>query len=318
MRRRTFGLAAVGLGLPLSWQPAMAADEFPTRPIQVIVPYAAGGADTYIRPLQPALEKRHGVRLVIESVVGAGGTVGGGRVKRSAPDGYTLLFCGSGLMSIAPRVQPGAPVIADYVPLLNLVTIPYIIAVKKGSPIRDMRGLLDFIKSRPGALNYGSPGIGTSPHLGMEALAKNLGSSVNHIPFSGIATAMQSLLGGHIDAVIGAPSTVMPQVEAGAVTAIALADNKRFALAPDIPALSEAGVDVSVSTHFGFYAPKGTPASVAGRLATVLSDAATDPAFRQALEATRTRVEVLSADAFSRAVAEEYARFGPLIQTLKI
>jgi tripartite-type tricarboxylate transporter receptor subunit TctC len=302
MRRRSFALAAAGAALPLAWREALAANEFPARPIQVIVPYAAGGADIYIRPLQPALEKKHGVRLVIESVVGAGGTVGAARVKRAAPDGDT---------------QAGAPVAADFVPLLNLVTIPYFIATKKGSPIRDLRGLTDFIKSRPGALSYGSPGFGTSPHLGMEALARKLGSSVTHIPFSGVATAMQSLLGGHIDAIIGAPSTVIPQVEAGTVSAVVVVSKDRFPLAPDVPSLAEAGIDLDVSTHFAFYAPKGTPAPIAARLALALSDAATDPAFRQALEATRTRIDVLPADVLARVLAEESARFGPLVSAVK-
>jgi tripartite-type tricarboxylate transporter receptor subunit TctC len=317
MRRRSFAIAAAGAALPLGWREALAADVFPARPIQVIVPYAAGGADSYIRPLQPVLEKRHGVKLVIESLVGAGGTVGAAKVKRAAPDGYTLLFCGSGALTIAPRLQAGAPVAADFVPLLNLVTIPYLIATKKGSPIRDLRGLVEFIKSRPGTLSYGSPGFGSAPHLGMEALARTLGSSVTHIPFSGVATAMQSLLGGHVDALIGAPSTVMPQVEAGTVNAVVVVSKDRFPLAPEVPSLAEAGIDLDVSTHFAFYAPKGTPAPVAAKLTSVLADAATDPAFRQALEATRTRVDVLPADVLTRAIAEESTRFGPLVATVK-
>lgn len=317
MRRRSFTLAAAGAALPFAWRETLAADVFPARPIQVIVPYAAGGADSYIRPLQPALEKKHGVKLVIESVVGAGGTVGSAKVKRAAPDGYTLLFCGSGALTIAPRLQAGTPVPADFVPLLNLVTIPYLIATKKGSPIRDLRSLVDFIKSRPGALSYGSPGFGSAPHLGMEALARTLGSSVTHIPFSGVATAMQSLLGGHVDALIGAPSTVMPQVEAGTVNAVVVVSKDRFPLAPDVPSLAEAGIDLDVSTHFAFYAPRGTPATVAAKLALVLADAATDPAFRQALEATRTRVDVLPADVLARVLAEESARFGPLVASVK-
>lgn len=318
MRRRSFSAAAAA-ACALPWHAARGADEFPARPIQVIVPYAAGGADTYIRPLQPALEKRHGLQTVIESVVGAGGTVGSARVKRSAADGYTLLFCGSGALTIAPRLQEaaGAPTLADFVPLLNLVTIPYIIALKKGSPIRDVRQLLDFIKSKPGALSYGSPGTGSAPHLGMEALARALGSSVTHIPFSGIATAMQSLLGGHLDAVIGAPSTVMPQVEGGAVAGIAVTGKARFPLAPAIPTLAEAGVDVDVATHFAFYAPKGTPPAVVNKLTQAFSDSASEPVFRQAMEATRTQVELLAPDALARVLQDEQRRFEPVILAIK-
>jgi tripartite-type tricarboxylate transporter receptor subunit TctC len=181
-----------------------------------------------------------------------------------------------------------------------------------------VRHLLDHIRTRPGALTYGSPGVGTAPHLGMEALARALKSSATHIPYSGIATAMQALLGGHLDAVIGAPSTVMPQVEAGTVVPVVVAGKDRFPLTPEVPALGEAGIDVDVATHFAFYAPKGTPAPVVSKLTTALGDAAADPLFRQAMEAARTRVDLLPADGLLRVLADEQARFAPLIATVRM
>ncbi len=319
MKRRQFAIAtASGLALPLvSNFEAFAADPYPSRPIQVIVPYAAGGADTFIRPLQPDLEKKHGIRLVIESVVGAGGTVGSAKVKRSAADGYTLLFCGSGALTVAPRIQPNAPVLSDFEPIVNMVTIPYFIATKAGSPITDLRSFVDFIKSKPGALNYGSPGVGSSPHLGMEAIAGNLGTTMTHVPYSGIATALQALLGGHIDAVIGAPGNIMPQVEAGAVNAIAVVSKSRFPLTPKVPAIAEAGVELDVSTHFAFYAPKGTPTAVIKKLAAAFSDAGASEDYKKGMEAKRTRVEILSAETLTKELAQEYDRFGPLISAIK-
>lgn len=297
---------------------AWAADAFPTRPIQVIVPYAVGGADGYIRPLQPALEKQHGIQLVIESVVGAGGTVGTARVKRSAADGHCLLFCGSGALTIAPRLQQtGAPTVADFEPLVNVVTTPYVIAMKKGGPVRDARGLFDFVRANPGALSYGSPGTGSAPHLAMEALAQALGSTFVHAPFSGIATAMQSMLGGHVDAVIGAPSTVMPHVESGAVLGVAVTGKRRFALAPNLPTLAELGADVDVETHFAFYAPKGTPASVGQQLTRAITEAASTPAYTQAMTLTRSQVEVLPPEALLRALQEEQRRFEPVVRRIR-
>jgi tripartite-type tricarboxylate transporter receptor subunit TctC len=316
MKRRTFAIAAACSALPVSWRAALAADAYPARPVLAIVPYAVGGADTYLRPLQPALEQAHGIRLVIESVNGAGGTVGASRVKRSTPDGYTLLFCGSGLMSIAPRVQPAAPVLADFIPIINLVTVPYIIATRKGSPITDLPALIDFIKRRPGVLTYGSPGISTSPHLGMESLARMLGSSVTHIPYSGIATAIQGLLGGHLEAVIGAPSTLMPQIEAKAIQGIALVGKNRFPLAPDIPSLAEAGIDLDVSTHFAVYAPRGTPAEVVATLARAFQEAASDPSYTKAMEGVRTRVNLMPADVLARTLADETSRFGAMMSAI--
>jgi tripartite-type tricarboxylate transporter receptor subunit TctC len=295
---------------------ASAQADFPQRPIKVIVPYAAGGADSYIRPLQAALEKNHNMTLVIESVVGAGGTVGANRVKRSPADGYTLLFCGSGALTIAPKLQNDSLSPADFVPILNLVTIPYIVATRKESPIRTERDFVSYIRQNPGKLNYGSPGLGSAPHLGMEAMATQLGTSVTHVPFSGIATAVQAILGGHIDAVIGAPSSVMPQVKAGQLWPIGVTSRERFPLAPQVPTLAEAGAPVEVATHFGFHAPKGTPPAVIEKIGAALRDAARDPAFVTALEAMQTQVNVMNGDAFARALAAESATFEPVIARL--
>jgi tripartite-type tricarboxylate transporter receptor subunit TctC len=318
MQRRTF-LAATGtLPATFAWSAVRAADEYPSRPIQVIVPYATGGADSYVRPLQPTLEKKYGIRLVIESVVGAGGTIGAAKVKRSAPDGYTLLFCGSGALTIAPRLQEsGAARPADFTPVLNLTTIPYVIAVRKDLAIRNAAELIEFIQRNPGKLNYGTPGTGSAPHLGMEGLAQKLRSGVTHVPFAGVTAAMQSLLGGHIDAIIGAPSTVMPQVRSGAVRGIAVTSRKRFPFAADLPTLAELGHDVEVSTHFGFFGAKGMPAAVVQRLATAIRDAADDEAYAKVMEGLQTPVDLLSAEELARALAAEEERFEPVIALMR-
>ncbi|MGB3067773.1 MAG: tripartite tricarboxylate transporter substrate binding protein [Ottowia sp.] len=318
MQRRTFLTTASALALPTAWNLAHAADNYPSRPIQVIVPYAAGGADSYVRPLQPALEKNHQVRLVIESLVGAGGTIGAMKVKRSAPDGLTLLFCGSGALTIAPSLQNnGAPRPSDLTPILNLTNIPYVIAVRKDMPVRNAAEFISFIKQNPGKLNYGTPGTGSAPHLGMEGLAQKLGTSVTHVPFAGVTAAVQSLLGGHIDAVIGAPSNVMPQISSNAVRGIAVTSKKRFPFAKDLPTLAEAGADMEVTTHFGFFGPKGMPAAYVQKLATVIREAAEDPAYAKVMEGMQTPVDLLTADVLAQELAAEQARFEPLLAGMR-
>lgn len=292
-----------------------AADEFPTRPVHVIVPYSAGGADNFIRPLQDALQK-NGITLVIESVPGAGGTVGANRVKRSAADGYTLLFCGSGALTIAPKLQGDSLSVADFSPILNVVTIPYILAVRKDSPIRTGREFVDYIKRNPGKLNYGSAGTGSAPHLALEAMATNLGTNATHVPFPGISASVQSLLGGHIDAVIGAPGNVMAQVRSGQLVALGVSSRQRFPLTPQLPTLTEQGAPVDVVTHFGFYAPKGTPPAVIDRLATAIRDAARQPAFTTAMEGMQTQVDLLAPEAFLKELSAEAAYFAPVIARL--
>ncbi|MBN9407888.1 MAG: tripartite tricarboxylate transporter substrate binding protein [Burkholderiales bacterium] len=315
-RRALLGAAAATAGTLIA-RPALAqGDAFPSRPVRVIVPYAAGGADSYIRPLQATLEKKHGIVLVIESVVGAGGTVGANRVKRAPADGYTLLFCGSGALTIAPKLQGDKLSPADFVPVMNLATIPYVVATRKTSSIRSGKDFIDYIKRNPGKLDYGSPGTGAAPHLGMEALAASLGTSVTHVPYSGIATAVQSILGGHIEAVIGAPSAVMPQVRAGQLWPIGVTSRQRVPLMPDLPTLAEAGAPVEVTTHFGFLAPQGTPAAVVEKLAAAFTDAARDPAFLASMEGMQTPVDVKPGAEFAKALVAESAAFDPVIAKL--
>lgn len=318
MQRRSFLAGCSFLPAAFAVPRARAADAYPARPIQVVVPYAAGGADTYIRPLQPVLEREHGIKMVVETVVGAGGTIGSARVKRSPPDGYALLFCGSGALTIAPELQQSAaPTPAELTAILNLTTIPYVIAVRNDSPIRDAAGFIDFIQRHPGTLNYGSPGTGSAPHLGMEALALRLHTSMVHVPFPGISAAVQQLLGGHLDSVIGAPSNVLPQIRAGALRGIAVTSRSRFPFAKELPTLAERGVDVDVSTHFGFFGPPGLDATVVRKLAAAIREAAGTPAYAATMAAMQTPVDVLPADALLHALAREQSLFEPVIAGLR-
>jgi tripartite-type tricarboxylate transporter receptor subunit TctC len=140
---------ALAAGFTCAGRQGDAAD-YPTRPIRVVVPYAAGGADTFIRPLVSSLEKKHGITLVIETVVGAGGMIGVGQVKRSNPDGYTLLFCGSGALAIAPAMAKADYKIEDFSPILDLISIPYVLAIKKDAPYKTVQGLIEFARANPG------------------------------------------------------------------------------------------------------------------------------------------------------------------------
>src|SRR5262245_19518289 len=144
-------LAAVWLAASLHPATAQDADGFPARPIRVVVPYAAGGADAYIRPLTTWLEQKHKITLVIESVTGAGGAIGATQVKRAAPDGYTLLFCGSGALTIVPSINKVDYTLADFEPVLNLVSIPFVLAVRKEMPYKTWAEMAAYLKANPTA-----------------------------------------------------------------------------------------------------------------------------------------------------------------------
>jgi tripartite-type tricarboxylate transporter receptor subunit TctC len=306
---------ALAAGFTCAGRQGDAAD-YPTRPIRVVVPYAAGGADTFIRPLVSSLEKKHGITLVIETVVGAGGMIGVGQVKRSNPDGYTLLFCGSGALAIAPAMAKADYKIEDFSPILDLISIPYVLAIKKDAPYKTVQGLIEFARANPGKLTYGTPGVGSAPHLAMEEMAARLNVSITHVPFSGISTAVTSAMGGHIDAIMGAPNNVLPQVRSGNLIAIGISSRERCELAPEIPTLKEAGADVDVSTNFGFLAPKGTPGPIIERIANAVRDAASEPEFIDLMKGMQNRIRILSAKEFSAQLEAESAYFGPVIASL--
>lgn len=309
-----------GLLLTCASLPALAqssdADAFPTRPIRVIVPYAAGGSDTYIRPLTNVLENKHKITLVIESVTGAGGAIGSSQVKRSAPDGYTLLFCGTGAMTIVPKLNKVDYTMADFEPILNLIAIPYVLAVKKDAPYKTFAQMVAHLKANPTPLTYGSPGVGSAPYLAMEAVAERLKLPITHVPYAGIAPAVVAIVGGHVDAVIGAPNNVLPQVRSGNLTALAVSSKERFKLASDIPTFTEQGADIDVVTNFGFLAPKGTPPRIIQKLAAAIRDAASDPQYIATMEGIQNNISILPADAFAKALVAEEAYFAPVIEKL--
>lgn len=293
------------------------ADGFPSRPIRVVVPYAAGGADAYIRPLQNALESKHKITLVIESVVGAGGVIGATQVKRADPDGYTLLFCGTGAMTIAPKMTAATYTKEDFVPVINLISIPYVLAVRKDAPYKTFKDLVAYHKANPGKpLTYGSPGVGSAPFLAMEAVADNLKLPITHLPFAGIAPAVTAIVGGHVDAVIGAPNVVLPHVRDGNLVALAVSSKDRFKLAADIPTFTEQGADIDVVTNFGFLAPKGTPPAIVAKLAAAIKDAAADPAFTALMEKMQNSITILSSDEFASTMTKEANYFAPVIEKL--
>jgi tripartite-type tricarboxylate transporter receptor subunit TctC len=306
---------ALTLGLTVSSHQGYA-QTYPTKPIRVVVPYAAGGADTFIRPLTNTLEKKHNISFVIETVVGAGGAIGAAQVKRAAPDGYTLLFCGTGAMTIVPKMSTVDYKIEDFSPVINLVVIPYVLAIKKNAPFKTVPEMIAYAKANPGKLTYGTPGVGSAPHLAMEAAAEKLGMKITHVPFAGISVAVTNAIGGHIDVVIGAPGNVLPQVRAGELIALGISSKERFELAPEIPTLKEVGADVDVSTSFGFLAPKGTPQPIIDKLASAIRDAASEQQFIDTMKTMTNRVQILSSKEFSALLEAEAAAFAPVIAGL--
>ncbi|MBO1074539.1 tripartite tricarboxylate transporter substrate binding protein [Roseomonas marmotae] len=309
--------ALAASGLALAARPA-AAESFPSRAIRVIVPYAAGGTDQYIRSLQQSFAQALGQPVLIDSVVGGGGGIGANRVRTSAPDGYTLLFAGTAALTIVPRVQNLSYTTADFAPVCNLVSIPIMLAAKRGSRFGSMAEMLAEARAKPESITFGTPGIGSSPHLAGEATARAAGVKLLHVPYPGIAPAMTALLAGDIDLVFGAPGIIMPAVEAHGILPLAQTGGRRIASLPDLVTLREVGLDVDLATRFGFLAPRETPVPILEHLGSVFLRAAASPEYAEAMQRSYNEVLLMDRAQFAQALAEEDQLQARLIQELGI
>jgi tripartite-type tricarboxylate transporter receptor subunit TctC len=259
---------------------------FPSRPVTVIVPFSAGGpTDTIGRMLAERMQRVLGQPVVVENVVGAGGTIANAKVMQAAPDGYTIEIGHIGTHVLAPAVQS---LDVDYVngfePIAMVATNPEVIVSRLDFPAKDLKGLIAYVKANPGKVSYSTGGAGTPSHI----MAVELGTLVaplNIVHYKGAAPAMQDVIAGHVDLSFDQAATALNYVRGGKVRAYAVTAKTRIASAPDIPTVDEAGLPgFYMSIWHAFWAPKGTPREATARLNAALREALADPAVRKRLE----------------------------------
>ena len=271
MRRRTVLLGAAGASLGWAAGPAQAqASAWPTKPVNLVVPFpAGGGTDAFARPLAAQFSKATGKTLVIDNRGGAGGTVGASFASKAAPDGYTL-FMGAVHHAIAPSMYPKLDydIERDFVPLYLLANVPQVVVVNpRNVPASNFQQFMDFVKRNPAKLNYGSAGAGTSHHLAGELFKQQTGTFITHIPYRGAGPALQDLIGGQVDMMFDGLGSSAAHIKAGRVKAMMVSGSKRNPAFPDVPCAAEVGLpDYTVTTWYGLWAPKGTPADVQARI----------------------------------------------------
>jgi tripartite-type tricarboxylate transporter receptor subunit TctC len=247
---------------------ATAADDYPNRPIKLIVPFApGGGSDMLARIISEPLRKRLGQPIIIDNKPGAGGSLGAGILAKSAPDGYTLMYMTPGTQMINPYLMK-VPYDAekDFAPVSKLGIFPNILVINPKIPATNVRELVAYAKAHPGALNFGSTGIGSSSHLSGELFKANAGVNIIHVPYKGTAAVVQDLVAGNIQMTIDAVSTYLPYIKAGTLRAIAMGTAERLSLLPDLPTIAEdfPGFDSSALNYLSV--PAGTPAAIIERL----------------------------------------------------
>jgi len=267
-RRQFVGAAALGLGgLAL---PAMAQSSWPAKPVTLIVPFpAGGGTDAFARPLAASFAKLTGKQLVIDNRGGAGGTLGASIAAKAHPDGYTL-FMGAVHHTIAPSMYPKLDydLEKDFVPLVLVASVPQVLVVNpKKIPQTDFKSFLAYVRQNPARLNYGSAGSGTSHHLAGELFKQQTKTFITHIPYRGAGPALQDLIAGNVDMMFDGLGSSANHIKGGRIKALMVSGNKRNPAFPDVPCAAEVGLpDYTVTTWYGIWAPKGTPADVQARI----------------------------------------------------
>mgnify|MGYP002621725482 FL=1 len=319
-RRRLLGLAAGALaGFGLASGPAKA-QQFPSRTITIIVPFAAGGpTDTVTRLVAEAMSRDLGQSVVVENVGGAGGTLGAARVAQARPDGYTLLLHHIG-MATTPTLYRRLP----YDPVngfetIGLVTeVPMTLVAKKDFPANTLAEAVAVIKREKDKLNYANAGIGAASHLCGLLLMKSVDTAMTTVPFRGTGPAMQEVLSGRIDLMCDQTTSTTEQINAGAIKVFAVTTRERIAALPNVPTAAEAGLPgFEVTVWHGLYAPKGTPAEITQRLSRALQAALRDErVIRRFAELGTTPVaqDQATPEAHRRFWQADIAKWRPIIQ----
>ena len=262
MHRTAHAISAVLASLAIACGSVWAQDTFPTKPVRIVVPYAAGGTtDIAGRLLAQRLSAMWKQAVVVDNRVGASGSIGSAVVAKAASDGYTLVLGGGASHGAYELIYPDrAPYnsLRDFTPLSMLTTIRYVLVVNPAVPARTAKELVELAKAQPGKLNYGSSAIGSAPQLATELLKMTAGVDIVHVPFNGAGPAMNALLGGSIQVMFASAPTVAQQVKAGKLRALATASASRAPQLADVPTMAEAGVSgVEMDSWSGLLGPAG-------------------------------------------------------------
>lgn len=266
-----FAMLIVALG-------AARAQDYPSRPVRVIVPFAAGaGTDTTARMVVAEMSKRLGQQFFIENKPGAAAQLGTDMVAKAAPDGYTLLWTVTDGLSVLPAVKAVPYKIPDDFAFIGSVAQqPYAVSVNPKWPFKSIAELVAHAKAYPGTLNFGSAGVGSAPHMTMLLLNTAAGMQMLHIPFAGLGPATNALIAGTVDVGLVVPAQLKPHMEAGSLRALAVTGRKRSRVLPGVPTLQELGLDVVSIVAYGLVAPAATPAPIVSRLIEAMSDVVKD------------------------------------------
>ena len=295
---------------------------YPTKPVRLIIPYPAGGGNDIMgRAVAERLSERLGQQVVIDNRGGASTIIGAELVARAPRDGYTLMLAPNTTLAIIPNMKANLPYdpVRDYEPVSLVSASAYLLVVHPGFPAATVKELVALAKSKPGQINYASPGHGTSNHLAAELFKAMAGVDLAHVPYKGTAQAVTDLLGGHIPVMFASTASVRQHVSAGRLRALGVSTAKRNPAVPDIPTIAEAGVPGYHSASWvGMVAPRGTARTVIEKLNSTLALVIRDGDLRQRLTGQGFDPEVSTPEQFAAYIQSELARYGKVIKAARI
>jgi tripartite-type tricarboxylate transporter receptor subunit TctC len=313
LRRLSLGALGASAALPA----LVRADDYPSRPVRVIVPFAAGGpADVYARFLGQRLQQSLGQPFVVDDRPGAGSLIGTDAVARSAPDGYTLLLM-SNTHTVNESLIPNKPfqLMRDFAPVAPINYSDLVLAARPGLSVRTLAELIQLARDRPGVLTYASSGPGTPYHMAGELFKSMAGVSILHIPYKGSAGARSDLLGGQVDMMFDAITTMAEHARSGKVVALATTGRTRSSVMPDVPTMAEAGVPgYEAVIWLGLMAPRGTPGAILAKLNAELGRIVGGADVQQAWAAQGAVPMTMSVQQFARYLDEDIAKWAQVVK----
>ena len=319
--RKTTWVRVVGWATLMMMTAGAQAATFPSQPVRLIVPFGAGGiTDLVARLLAQQLGKELGQTVIVENKAGAGGMIAAQAAQNAKADGYTVFMGTVGTQVVNPLILPKISYDPQaFVPIGMVSGSPYVLAVRSDLGVDSYSQLVAHARQAPGHLNFGSAGIGSSPHLGVELFKLTEQVDVRHIPFKSGGEAVSAVVGRHSDMVMDAIPVIMPQVKAGKLHALVLADSQRSSAAPDVPSSTELGSpELRISSWNVLLAPPGTSQEVAAVLEAALQKTLANPEFKTHLEQQGSQVYTGTQDEYQQFIAAERSKWQRIVQTAEI
>lgn len=319
--RRLFAPALLALAAVGATKPA-SADDYPSKPIRLIVPFAPGGVtDTGARVVAERLGQRLGQQVVVDNRPGASGNIGTQMAATAAPDGYTLVVGFDGTLVINPHVYGKVPFdpVKDFAPVSKIGDAALIIVTHPSVPVKTFEELVAYSKSNPGGVSYGSAGTGSTPHLAGELLKMRTGANFVHVPYKGGGQAMADLVGGTLPMLYTAVAGAYPFVQKGQINAIAVSSSQRLASLPKVPTISEAGVPgFEFVSWIGILAPAKTPQPIVDKLQRELHAVVQSPDIKDRLAALGITASGNTPAEFGQQIQSDLKRYAEIVKTANI